>query len=90
MRLWQDVISLEAVEMVLTMIRNPEKWEAWRRREISSTPVDYEHNFRLVDAMWREAYDLGKFPSPSWREDLEVKIRLARILNVPGPTRKDR
>ena len=63
------------------MIRDVEFWEAWEREYIAKEPVDFARNLRLLEAMYEHARLLGAFPPADPLEGIEVKIRMARILN---------
>jgi hypothetical protein len=43
---------------------------------------------RLLEAMFEEAVELSGFPARAPLEDIEMKIRLARVLNVSRTSRK--
>ncbi len=64
------------------MITNRQKWEAWERDFQKSQPVDFQKNLKLVEEMLAEAQLLGALPPNNPLEGIEVKIRLARIINV--------
>lgn len=63
------------------MIKDVAFWEAWEREYIAKEPVDFARNLRLLDAMYEHARLLGAFPPADPLEGIEVKIRVARILN---------
>ena len=70
------------------MIKDRAAWEAWELERLRKTPVDYRENFRLFEALMEEARELGVYPPKNPLEDIEVKIKLARLLNVQTITRK--
>ena len=73
------------------MIKDVALWEAWEREYLASEPVDIARNLALLDAMYEWARSLGVFPPTDPLEGIEVKIRMARILNhVPASSRTDR
>ncbi|RJR40972.1 MAG: hypothetical protein C4576_18960 [Desulfobacteraceae bacterium] len=43
--------------------------------------LDYAVGLRILDAMWEEARNLGVLPLKDPLEDIEVDIRVARMLN---------
>jgi hypothetical protein len=43
--------------------------------------VDISENFRIVEALYREAVALGVFPPKDPLEGIEVDIRVARAVN---------
>ncbi len=46
------------------------------------TPVDFQKNLKLMEAMLKEARSLGVFPCPDPWEDFEVDLRIARAINA--------
>lgn len=72
------------------MIRDVEKWEAFKREEIARTPPDYQRNVEIVEALYEEARALGHFSGSSSDDDLAFKIRFARDINVSGLVPFDR
>ncbi len=64
------------------MIRNRELWEAWEKEYIRSRPPNYEENLRIVEWLYEEARILGVWQRLDPMEGIEVKIRLARVINV--------
>ncbi len=72
------------------MIKDVAFWEAWEQEYRRKQPVDFERNLALMDAMYEHARLLGAFPLANPLEGIEVKIRLAKVLNVrtsPGTDR---
>ena len=63
-------------------------WEEWQDEFYRREPARFETNMRLLEAMFEEAVELGVLPSRTPLEDIETKIRLARVLNVSGASRK--
>ncbi len=64
------------------MIKDTALWESWEREWLRSQPVDFARNLALLDAMYEHARLLGAFPPADPLEGIDVKIRMARILNV--------
>jgi hypothetical protein len=64
------------------MIRDKALWEQWETEELRRTPSDLMHNLRLVEGMYREAHALGVLRPREPDEGLDVKIAVARVLNV--------
>jgi len=74
------------------MIRDVAYWEAWEREYLRNQPVDFKRNLAIMDAMYEHARLLGAIPRSDPLEGLEVKIRLARVVNAqirksPGTNR---
>lgn len=63
------------------MIRNAELLEKLEREELSKEKLDYPKALRLFEAMWREGMALGVLPLKDPLEEIEVDIRIARMLN---------
>ena len=74
--------------VVEDVITNIHIWEQWENEFYRREPPSYETNMRLVEAMFEEAVELGGFPLREPLRDIETKIRLARVLNVSGTSRK--
>jgi hypothetical protein len=70
------------------MITNRHMWEQWENEFYRRDALGFETNMRLLEAMFEEAVELGVLPSREPLEDIERKIRLARVLNVSGTSRK--
>jgi hypothetical protein len=64
------------------MLKNAEFFEAWERDWIRSHPVDFSANLRLFEAMYLEACHFGVLPPKDPLEGLDLKINLAKALNV--------
>ena len=69
------------------MIRDLTYWNHWEEELQRQTPVDVEQNFRLMDAMYQEAHQLGLIPRSNPLEGLETVILYAKAINVPNPSR---
>jgi len=63
------------------MIKDVAFWEAWELEYLRNEAVDFARNLRLLDAMYEHARLLGAFPPANPLEGIEVKIRMAQILN---------
>ena len=72
------------------MIKDVALWEAWEREYLANEPVDFARNLALLDAMYELARLLGAFPPSDPLEGIEVKIQMARVLNVPETSRTNR
>ncbi len=64
------------------MIRDKALWEQWETEQLRRAPADFLHNLRLVEGMYKEAHALGVLRPREPAEGLEIKIALARVLNV--------
>jgi len=73
------------------MIKNYDQIQALERELIKNQTTDLMQNFRLVDAMYREAVELGIFPMKNSLDGLEIDIKIAEVVNhVPGTSGKNR
>ncbi len=68
------------------MIKDRTYWTAWEAQGPLREPADFARNLRLLEAMLAHARSLGAFPPPDPLEGLEVRIRMARVLNVRTTT----
>jgi hypothetical protein len=64
------------------MVRNPEKLEQFELEQLRKTPVDYQRNLRIVQALYEEAQHLGTFRRKDPMEGLEHIIALAKAVNL--------
>lgn len=71
------------------MIQDVKYWTAWEDA-LRANPPDFRENLRLLDAMYEEAKALGLFLPADSLAGLEVKIRMARVVNVCRASRTDR
>jgi len=69
------------------MIRDIIYWNQWEEELQRRTPVNVERNFRLMDAMYQEARQLGLIPRSNPLDGLEAVILYAKAINVPSPSR---
>ena len=64
------------------MIKDSQAWEKWEKENSAKQPVDLALNLRLLESLLQEARALGVFPLSQPLQDLEVKIHLAKVINV--------
>jgi hypothetical protein len=62
------------------MVKNPHILQRFEDEENRASPLDFERNLRLFEAMYEHARTLGVWEQGS--DTLAVKLRLARALNV--------
>ena len=72
------------------MIRNRKLWEKWESEYRRKEAVDFLQNLRLLEGLYEEARCLGVLPLRDPWEGLEVKIRIAKAINVPAASRENR
>ena len=63
------------------MVKNREKLQKFENELIRRKKADVLKNFRLVDAMYKEAVSLGIFPMKDALEGLEVDMKIAKVIN---------
>lgn len=60
---------------------NPKKFQEFEKKLLKKQKVDIMQNFRIVDALYREAVALHAIPMKDPLEGLEIDIKIARIVN---------
>lgn len=68
------------------MLTHPAEWQAWEDEQARRAPVDFARNLAVMEALAEHAVQLGVWGKREPLEGLEVKIELARILNVRRTT----
>jgi hypothetical protein len=68
------------------MISDTAAWTRWENEQCRREPVDLARNLRLFEAMYQEAQAMGVLARIYPLDGIEVKIGLARALNVSGAT----
>lgn len=63
------------------MIRDCERLRRFRKEQIRRERPDYYKNLKIFEALYREAQMLGVFDRCDPLEGIEVRIRMARVLN---------
>ena len=64
----------------LNMIRNADLLEEFERRFLRENKLTLEEKFKIYEWMYEEVKALGRLPEDPL-EGIDVKIRMARILN---------
>jgi len=62
------------------MINRTRKYEEFET-SLLKEKSDIMKNFQLVDGLYKEAVELGVFPLKDPLEGLDVKIRIAKVVN---------
>jgi predicted transcriptional regulator YheO len=70
------------------MIKNPDYLKRFEKELIKNSKVDIEKNFQIVEALYKEAVELGIFPLKDPLLGLETKIKIAKVINSVQPTSK--
>lgn len=65
----------------LAMIKNNKKIEKFERELIRKEKTNIKKNLQLVDAMYREAVEMGVFPLKDPLDGIEVVIKIAKVVN---------
>ncbi len=63
------------------MIRNADILQNLEKELIRKEPVDVSANFRIVDALYQEAVNLGVFPLKNPMNGVETIIKVAKVVN---------
>jgi hypothetical protein len=63
------------------MVKNSPLLADLERRLAAGEKADPSRNFRILDALYEEARDLGAFPLRDKLDGLDVDIRIARVVN---------
>ncbi len=63
------------------MIKSREELQKFENEIIRKEKVNILKNFRLVDAMYKEAVSLGVFPMKDALAGLEVDLKIAKVIN---------
>ena len=63
------------------MILNSRKWLCFERNLKKHEEVNVENNFRILDALYKEAVALKVLPLKDSLEGLDAKIKIAKAVN---------
>ena len=63
------------------MIANPKKLQEFEKKLLKKEKVDIMQNFRIVEALYREAIALHAIPVNDPLDGLEIDIKIARVVN---------
>lgn len=64
------------------MIKDRVFWEAWESQGPLREPLDSQRALKLADAMYEYARSMGVFPAADPLARIEMKIALAKSVNV--------
>jgi hypothetical protein len=67
--------------MSTPMVKNSPLLADLERRLAAGEKADPSRNFRILDALYEEARDLGAFPLRDKLDGLDVDIKIARVVN---------
>jgi hypothetical protein len=72
------------------MIKNYDQVRALERDLMKNEKTNLKRNFKLVDAVYYEAVELGIFPMKNPLDGLEIDIKIAKVVNhIPGTSGKN-
>lgn len=63
------------------MIANPKKLQEFERKLLKRGKVDVMQNFRIVEAMYREAIALRAISLKDPLDGIHIDIKIARVVN---------
>ena len=63
------------------MIRNAAILRSFEEELIRKDRADSNANFRVVDALYQEAVELGVFPLKDPMDGLDTTLRIAKVVN---------
>jgi len=63
------------------MITNYQKLQKFERGLVGKEEADVLRNFRIVDALCKEAVALGAIPLKNPLEGIEIDIKIAKVVN---------
>ncbi len=68
------------------MIENREKLQRFEKDLVKKSKVNIKQNFRIVEALYREAVTLRAIPMKDPLDGLETDIKIAKVLNSVSKT----
>lgn len=63
------------------MITNSKKIQEFEKRLVRSEKVDVAKNFKIAEAMYREAVELHAIPARDPLCGIEIDIKIAKVVN---------
>lgn len=64
------------------MIRDRKAWEEWEAAYIAKKKPDFLKNLQIVEELYSHARSLGKWRFNYGLDGLDVKLKIARVINV--------
>jgi len=68
------------------MIKNTDLLERFEYKQLKKESLSYKDSLKIFESLWLEAEGLGVLPLKNPMDDIEVKIRISRILNSCSKT----
>mgnify|MGYP000250595300 CR=1 FL=1 len=62
-------------------MKTTDEFQRFEKEILRSEKLDIKKKFKIVEALYKEALDLGIFPLKDSLEGLEVDIRIAKVIN---------
>jgi hypothetical protein len=62
-------------------MKSTNDFQRFEREILRSEKLNIKIKFKIVEALYKEALDLGIFPLKDSLEGLEVDIRIAKVIN---------
>ncbi|HEX9077725.1 MAG TPA: hypothetical protein VF932_18210 [Anaerolineae bacterium] len=72
------------------MIRDRKAWEKWEAAYIAQKEPNFHKNLQIVEELYSHARSLGKWRLNHGLDGIEVKLKIARVVNVSTITGTDR
>jgi len=63
------------------MIQGRKKLQRFEKEHIQKEKINIIQNFRIVDALYKEAVMLGTIPLKNPLEGIEIDIKIAKVVN---------
>jgi len=57
------------------------EFQRFEREILRSEKLDIKKKFKIIEALYKEALDLGIFPLKDSLEGIDVDIRIAKVIN---------
>jgi hypothetical protein len=68
------------------MVKDPQYYSQFKTRSLASNPLDLQQKYAILESLYVEARELGKFGDNDRLLGLEDDIRLAAALNATLPS----
>ncbi len=63
------------------MILNCKKWKLFENNLKKREKVNISNNFKIINALYKEAIELKILPMKNPLEGLDIKIKIAKVVN---------
>lgn len=63
------------------MIKDNSELKKFERDFIKNSNISLEKKYKILDSLYKEARTLGKFKSDNPLDGIELKIKIARVIN---------